>query len=92
MPINNAGRIPFRCMTISPVPGSVRRVFAQHGMVRVAVPRGEVVARAEKLVRDLMAKKPKAFSASKAWMRKPVRVALERAEQAMVMYRAAGGD
>ena len=64
----------------------------RHGLVRAVTPRADVVMRAEQLVRELMAKKPRAFAASKAWMRKPVRAALESAEQAMVTYRAAGGD
>ena len=64
----------------------------RHGLVRAVTPCADVVTRAEYLVRELMAKKPRAFAASKAWMRKPVRVALESAEQAMVTYRAAGGD
>ncbi len=65
---------------------------AQRGLVRAIAPRGEVVTQAEKLARDLMAKAPRAFAASKAWMREPVRAALEKAEQAMVAWRAAGGE
>jgi enoyl-CoA hydratase/carnithine racemase len=65
---------------------------AQRGLVRAVVSRAEVVKQAEKLVRDLMAKAPRAFAANKAWMRAPVRVALEKAEQAMVAWRAAGGE
>jgi hypothetical protein len=37
-----------------------------------------------------MAKNARAFAASKAWMREPVRAGLERAEAAMVKWRAAG--
>jgi enoyl-CoA hydratase/carnithine racemase len=64
----------------------------RRGLVRVIAPRGEVVTQAEKLARDLMAKAPRAFAASKAWMRVPVRAALERAEHAMVTWRAEGGE
>jgi enoyl-CoA hydratase/carnithine racemase len=64
----------------------------RHGLIRAVVPRADVLAQAEKLARELMAKKPRAFAAGKAWMRKPMRAALEEAERAMVMHRAAGGD
>ena len=64
----------------------------QHGLVRAVVPQTDVVASAEKVVRDLMAKKPQAFAAGKAWMREPMRAALEQAERGMVSYRAAGGE
>jgi len=60
------------------------------GLVRALVPQGEVLPEAEKLVRELMNKNPRAFAASKAWLRKPMRAALEQAEQAMVAWRAAG--
>lgn len=36
-------------------------------------------------------KVPQAFAAGKAWMRKPMRAALEGAERAMGTYRATGG-
>ncbi len=62
----------------------------RQGLIRAAVPRSDVAAQAEKLARELMAKNPRAFASSKAWMRKPMRAALEQAEQAMVTYRAAG--
>jgi enoyl-CoA hydratase/carnithine racemase len=62
------------------------------GLIRAVVPRVDVSAQAEKRVRDLMAKNPRAFAAGKAWMRKPVRAALEDAERAMVQHRAAGGE
>ena len=65
---------------------------AQRSLVRAVLPRGEVLAHAEKLVRDLMAKPARAFAASKAWLRKPMRAALEEAELAMVTWRAAGGE
>lgn len=64
----------------------------RHGLVRALVPRAEVATQAEKLARELIAKNPRAFAASKAWMRKPMRAALEEAERAMVTYRAAGGE
>jgi enoyl-CoA hydratase/carnithine racemase len=64
----------------------------QRGLIRALVPREQVAARAEQMLRDLTTKKPRAFAAGKAWMRKPMRAALEEAEQAMVAYRAAGGD
>jgi enoyl-CoA hydratase/carnithine racemase len=64
----------------------------QRGLVRAAIPQIEVIAKAEKLARELMAKNPRAFAAGKAWMRKPMRAALEKAERDMVAYRAAGGD
>ncbi len=63
-----------------------------HGLVRMVVPRADVPAQAEKLARGLMAKNPRAFAAGKAWIRKPMRAALEAAECAMVAYRAAGGE
>jgi len=64
----------------------------RHGLIRAVTPRADVAARAEQLVRGLMAKNPRAFAAGKAWMRKPMRAALEQAEREMVTYRAAGGD
>lgn len=64
----------------------------RHGLIRALVPRAAVATQAEKLARELMAKNPRAFAASKAWMRKPMRAALEEAERAMVTYRAAGGE
>jgi enoyl-CoA hydratase/carnithine racemase len=64
----------------------------RRGLVRAVVPGAEVAAGAEKFARDLMAKAPRAFAASKAWMRQPVRDALEKAEHAMVEWRAAGGQ
>ena len=64
----------------------------RHGLVRAIVPRAEVISRAEKLARDMMAKNSRAFAAGKAWLRKPMRAALEEAERAMVVYRAAGGE
>jgi enoyl-CoA hydratase/carnithine racemase len=65
----------------------------QHGLVHAVVPRIDVMTQAEKMARNLMAKNPPAFAASKAWLRKPMRAALEEAERAMVSYRAvAGGE
>ncbi len=64
----------------------------RRGLVRAVAPRAEVVGTAEKLARELMAKAPRAFSASKAWVRKPMRAALEDAERAMVTWRAAGEE
>ena len=64
----------------------------RHGLVRAVVPQAEVLAQAEKRARELLAKNPRAFAASKAWMRKPMRNVLEQAEQSMVAYRAAGGE
>lgn len=64
----------------------------QRGLVRAVVPGSEVVATAEKMARALMAKKSRAFSASKAWVRNPMRESLEKAEHAMVEWRAAGGE
>ena len=64
----------------------------QHGLVHAVVPRADVMTQAEKMARNLMAKNSRAFAASKAWLRKPMRAALEAAEQAMVAYRAAGGE
>ena len=64
----------------------------RHGLICAVTPRADVAARAEQLVRGLMAKNPRAFAAGKAWMRKPMRAALEQAEREMVTYRAAGGD
>jgi enoyl-CoA hydratase/carnithine racemase len=64
----------------------------RHGLIRAVSPAAEVMACSEKLARDMMAKNPQAFAASKAWMRKPMRAALARAEQDMVAYRAAGGQ
>lgn len=63
----------------------------RHGLLRAVVPQAEVAACAETLAREQMAKNPRAFAASKAWMHHPMRAALEQAEQAMVTYRAAGG-
>ncbi len=64
----------------------------RHGLIRMVVPRADVQAQAENLARDLMAKKPRAFAAGKAWIRKPMRAALEAAESAMVAYRTMGGE
>ena len=64
----------------------------RRGLVRMLVPQAEVGSVGEKFARDLMAKNPRAFAASKAWMRKPMRAALEQAERAMVSWRAAGGE
>ena len=64
----------------------------QRGLVRAVTPRAEVVATGEKMARELIAKKARVFSASKAWMRKPIREALLKAEHAMVEWRAAGGE
>ena len=65
---------------------------ARRGLVRAVVPRSEVVATGENMARALMAKKARAFSASKAWVRNPMRESLEKAEHAMVEWRAAGGE
>lgn len=64
----------------------------RRGLVRAVLPREAVFAHAESLARELMAKHARAFAASKAWMRAPVREGLERAEAAMVAWRAAGGE
>jgi enoyl-CoA hydratase/carnithine racemase len=64
----------------------------RRGLVRAVVARADVAAGGEKLARDLMAKAPRAFAASKLWVRKPMREALEKAEQAMVTWRAMGGE
>ena len=64
----------------------------RRGLVRAVVPRAEVVVTGEKIARELMAKKVRAFSASKAWVRNPMRESLEKAEHAMVEWRAAGGE
>ncbi len=64
----------------------------RRGLVRAVAPRAEVVVTGEKIARELMAKKARAFSASKAWVRKPMRESLEQAEHAMVEWRAAGGE
>lgn len=64
----------------------------QHGLIHAVVPRVDVMSHAEKMARHLMAKNPRAFAASKAWMRQPMRAALESAEQAMVAYRATKGE
>jgi enoyl-CoA hydratase/carnithine racemase len=61
------------------------------GLIRAVVPSADVVERTEQQVRSLMAKKPQAFAAGKAWMRKSMRAALEQAERAMVTYRATTG-
>lgn len=61
------------------------------GLVRAIAPREALFAEAEALARELIAKNARAFAASKAWMRNPVRAELERAESAMVAWRAAGG-
>jgi enoyl-CoA hydratase/carnithine racemase len=62
----------------------------RHGFLRAVAPRAEVPGRAEKIARELMAKNPRAFAASKAWSRKPMRAALEDAERAMAHYRSTG--
>jgi len=64
----------------------------RRGLVRAVLPRAALFAQAETLARELIAKNPRAFAASKAWLRKPVRRELERAEAAMVAWRAAGGE
>jgi enoyl-CoA hydratase/carnithine racemase len=64
----------------------------RRGLVRAVVPRAEVAASGEKFVRNLMSKNARAFAASKAWMRHPMREALEKAEQAMVTWRAAASE
>lgn len=64
----------------------------RRGLVHALAPRAEVVATAEKFARDLMAKNARAFAASKAWMRVPMRAALEKAEHAMVTWRAEDGE
>ena len=75
---------------------SGRRLSADEGercgLIRAVLPREAVFAQAESLARELMAKNANAFAASKEWMRKPVRAELERAEAAMVAWRAAGGE
>jgi crotonobetainyl-CoA hydratase len=66
---------------------------AEHrGLVRVLLPREAVFAQAEGIARELIAKHARAFAASKAWLRKPMRAELERAETAMVAWRAADGE
>lgn len=64
----------------------------RRGLVRAVLPREAVFAQAEATARELMAKHARAFAASKAWLRAPVREGLERAEAAMVAWRAAGGE
>ena len=64
----------------------------RRGLIRAVVPRADVLPKAEKLARDLMAKNPRTFAASKTWTRKPMRAALEQAEREMVVWRAAGGE
>lgn len=64
----------------------------RRGLIRAVLPREAVFAQAESLVRELMAKNARAFAASKTWMRKPVHAGLERAEAAMVAWRAAGRE
>ncbi len=64
----------------------------RHGLIRAVVPHAEVVAQAEKRAREWMTKNPRAIAASKAWLRKPMRAALEQAERDMAAYRAAGGE
>lgn len=64
----------------------------RHGFVRAVLPRAEVMAHSTVVARELMAKNPRAFAASKAWSRKPLRAALEHAERAMIQYRAAEGE
>lgn len=64
----------------------------RRGLVRAIAPREALFAEAEALARELIAKNARAFAASKAWMRHPVRAELERAESAMVAWRAAGGE
>lgn len=61
----------------------------RHGLVRVVTPGDKVNAEAERLVRELMAKAPRAFARNKQWSRASMRVELERAEHEMVVYRAA---
>lgn len=62
------------------------------GLARTIAPRAALFAEAEVFARELIAKNPRAFAANKAWMRQPVRAELERAEAAMVAWRAAEGD
>jgi enoyl-CoA hydratase/carnithine racemase len=64
----------------------------RRGLVRAVLPREALFAQAEASARELIAKPARAFTASKAWLRKPLRAELERAEQAMVAWRAAGGE
>jgi enoyl-CoA hydratase/carnithine racemase len=64
----------------------------RRGLVRAVLPREAVLAQAEALARELMAKHARAFAASKAWMREPVRAGLERAEAAMVKWRSEGNE
>ena len=64
----------------------------RRGLVRAVLPREAVFAQAEATARELMAKNARAFAASKAWLRKPMRAELERAEAAMVAWRAEGAE
>lgn len=64
----------------------------RRGLVRAVLPREAVFAQAEALARELMAKNARAFAASKAWMRGPVREGLEHAEAAMVKWRSEGNE
>lgn len=60
----------------------------RHGLIHAVTPHAQVVTQAEKRVRELCAKNPRAFAAGKAWMRSAMRAALEQAERAMVSYRS----
>lgn len=64
----------------------------RRGLVRAVLPREALFAQAEGVARELIAKPARAFAASKAWLRKPLRAELERAESAMVAWRSAGGE
>lgn len=66
------------------------REAEQHGLVRAMVAQAEVVPQAEQHLRRWMSKNPRAIARSKAWVREPMRAELERAERAMVEYRAHG--
>jgi enoyl-CoA hydratase/carnithine racemase len=60
----------------------------RHGLVRVVTQGDKVDTEAERIVRELMAKSPRAFVRNKQWSRAPMRVELERAEREMVAYRS----
>ena len=60
----------------------------RHGLVRSVTQGDKVDAEAERFVRELMAKTPRAFARNKQWSRAQMRIELERAEQEMVTYRA----
>ncbi len=69
---------------------SARRMKAdearRHGLVRTVVST-DVLKEAGYVVRELMAKAPRAFARNKQWSRAPLRAELARAQHEMVVYR-----